>query len=240
MKKVFCIILIVFSSSVFYSQNDSLGVRHYFGVNISPVVGKMLGNDNPKASRWGVTYRRCIGLYNLRLAVVGINDSRVESYLGDITIKLNDSLQFQRRENTTNYSREFRLGLERKWASNQSKLYVGVGIAMGKYYDKAYYSQYYYEIISDSTGVYVADDFLNYDVGRQNLQYFKIGLDVCAGIAWDIGKHFNFMIQINPDLSYYSLIKNETEDPSGVFYAPKKDFTFLTLNSVDLMLGVRF
>ena len=241
MKTVILIILFAFTLSVSNGQSDSvIGVRNYFGVSISPVVGKALGNEKEKANQWAVSYRRCMGLYNLRLAIVGINDFRIESYLGNITIQVNDSLQFQRRENTTNYSRDFRFGLERKWKSKHSKLFLGAGITTGKYYDQAYYSQYYYEVINDSTGVYVADDFLSYDVGRQNLQYFKIGINVWGGIAWDIGEHFNFMLQINPDLSYYSLIKNESEDPSGVFYIPKKSFTFLTLNAIDLMVGVRF
>lgn len=238
MKKllVFCFAFLLIT----VSAQDSIGVRNYFGVNLSPVLGKLVNGADEKARRLGVTYRRCMGLYNLKIAFVGLNDF-YPGYTGsNYSYAFDDTTRAKLKAQASNKSRDIRVGLERKWGSKTNKIFLGAGLTVGQYLYEERYTEHYYNTFSDSIGIYVDSDFRSYERGEDKSQYLKIGFDVWAGIAWDIGDHFNFMIQINPDLSTYTLYKNEKEDPISFFPDPKKNFTYMALNAIDFVIGVRF
>lgn len=237
MKRILQILILVLCCNFSSAQNDSTGYRNYIGANINSLFTKLLSSTDGGSVRFGATYRRCLGLYNIKLSFVAIDNPFLRGR--DFEGTGFDSLDVKYiNYNTFSKSRDFRLGMERKWGSAKSKIYVGAGLLVGRYKETETYFEETYEYLVDSLGAPYFDRY--YHNGRQDLTYLKVGFDVWAGIAWDIGSHLNLMIQYNPDISTYFLQSENTRDPQNHLYDPKEQFSWGVFNALDIMVGYRF
>lgn len=229
------------TDSLSYIQEDSIipveEFPNYFGINVTPMITTIVGNNN-KDIKLAAVYKRNFGDKNLRVSLNYITVSNPLPYDSYKIASTTDSSYDARYFSNQYKTFDARFGFEELRGNRFSRLHVGADLIIGYgKYNHQYYSKTHY---LDSASNFTIDKTLPaFDEGSSQGEYIDLGVDISFGFDWFMSDQFLFTFQITPQFNYFILNSKSINDPLSQLPAPN-NFADFKIGFFDVFLIHKF